>query len=319
MYSLLRCAADVALRALASAPDEQPPFALVSWVAAQVGGDDPLATRVRALLTGDLASQVSAAPDTAEGLAETVWAAGQSLPPPHAAVGRRRAWWENWLSDTLDRAYATAVTQLAAEGPLGVYFCATENHVLAPDLDMHVALEDDALHLLTLGTQFDLRRPARIAGYQAPHPAGAGPAVIAALQAAGRDRVPLPSPPEEEWQLVRPVPEQTLAAMHWWGRRPRRDPAVAARALVPTNPRNHSVLRSQVRGEVLRAKPSGLLIEHLVLQLDLGQPRPLQLTVFGLREMWAGALIVRRWLGESLATEIAWSDTAWGFQTLGKP
>jgi hypothetical protein len=316
MYPLLRRAADVALRALASAPEQQPPFALVSWVAAQLSGDDPLAARVRESLVLELARETSSALGKSESddLAETVWAASELLAPQQAALTGRRAWWTNWLSTTLNRTYAKAVVQLESERPLGMYFCATENHVIGPDRDMHVALEDDGLHLLALGTQFDLRRPSRIAAYHAPTPIGSGgDAIVQALRVSGSEAVHLPSLTAEDWQLVRPIPDQTLAALRWFGQRPRRDPSVPARDLVPANPHNHSVFRSQVRGGILRANPAGLRIEHLVLQLDLGQQRPLQLTIFGLREMWAGVLILRRWLGDSLAAEVAWSDTAWRF------
>lgn len=61
MYPLVRRAADVALRAFASAPDQRPPFALVSWSAAQLGGDDPLLARVRELLARDLSREASLA------------------------------------------------------------------------------------------------------------------------------------------------------------------------------------------------------------------------------------------------------------------
>jgi hypothetical protein len=316
MYPLLRRAADVALRALAPAAEQQPPFALVSWVVSQLSGDDPLVGRVRALLALDLARETSTALGKLESadLAETVWAASELLAPQQAALTGRRDWWTNWLAGTLDRTYLQAVVQLESECPLGMYFCATENHVIGPDRDMHVALEDDGLHLLALGTQFDLRRPSRIAAYQAPSPIGnGGDDVVKALHVSGLEAVPLPSQAAENWQLVRPIPDQYLAAARWFGRRPRRDPSVPARTLVPANPRNHTVLRSQVRGGVLKTHAPGLRIEHLVLQLDLGQSRPLQLTIFGLREMWAGVLILRRWLGESLAADVAWSDTAWRF------
>jgi hypothetical protein len=317
MYPLVRRAADVALRALASAPDQRPPFALVSWIGAQLGGADPLLARVRELLARDLSREASLAFGESGDFEEHVWSASELVAPPHAPAGRCRAWWTNWLSETLDRTYATAVSQLASERSLGTYFCATENRVIGPDRDMHVALEDDGLHLLVLGTQFDLRRPSRIAAYHAPSPLGVGgDDVPRALRVAGLESVPLPRS-LEDWQLVRPVADQELAAVRWFGRRPRRDPSVAARALVPGNPRNRSIPRASVRGGMLQANPAGLRIEHLMLQLDLGQQRPLQLTIFGLREMWAGALILRRWLGDALIAEVAWSDKAWGFHRPG--
>lgn len=313
MYPLLRRAADVALRALTSALDERPPFVLVSWVASQLGGEDPLQRRVRDLLKQELRCEASPTFVGTGDLAEDLWSASELAAPLQSPAGRRRAWWTDWLSARLDRTYATAVGQLRSECPLGVYFCATENHTIAADWDMHLALEEDVLYLLALGTQFDLYRPARIAAYHAPAPVtGGGHGLAQALLADGVDSLPLP-PTVEEWQLVRPIPDQCLAAARWFGRRQRRDPSVPARALLPSHPRNYCLPRAQIRGGVLRANPARLRIDHLVLQLDIGQPRPLQFTIFGLREMWASVLILRRWLGDALQADVAWNDQAWRF------
>jgi hypothetical protein len=203
---------------------------------------------------------------------------------------------------------------LETECLLSTYFCATQNHVIAPDIDMHIALEDDALHLLALGTQFDLIRPARIGKYHSPAPIQVSPQFMIGLQQASEiESVPMIVDLGEDWQLKRPVPAQAMARRGWFARRPRRDPSVPASALVPSHPHNRTITRSEVRSGVLTAKPQGLMIARLVVQLDLGEKRPLQLTLFGLREMWAGFGILRRWLGDLLEINATWSTGAWGF------
>ncbi len=112
MYALMRCAANVALRALASAPDGRVPFALIDWVTAQLDGQEPLLLRVRERLTRDLIGETALACGlpvedfSPGGLADAVEWAGDFLPTPQAAAEQRRAWWTNWLSKTLDRTYA---------------------------------------------------------------------------------------------------------------------------------------------------------------------------------------------------------------------
>lgn len=372
MYPLVRRAADVAVHTLHSSPDEQFSESVASWVDAQLGDkSDPLAKRVRALLSLHLARQLLDSWDATEisqevatrivdevattlvrqgrehphsipeisniagvstqasilrdavtiasggkgSVANLALVVNEYLEPPHNAGEWRRAWWTTWLTETLDRVYKDAVTTLEPECLLSAYFCATENHVIAPDLDMHIALEDDALHMLALGTQFDLRRPARIGDYHAPGPIAfmGRNIVLAPLQAADRYAVAITPRWAEDWQLKRPVPAQTMAAPRWFARRTRRDPSVPASVLVPSHPHNRTVARSEVRSGVVNAIPQGAMIARLVVRIDLGQERPLQLTIFGLREMWAGLWILHRWLGDALTINATWNHVAWQF------
>jgi hypothetical protein len=252
------------------------------------------------------------------GASGSVWAQAQTvcryLEPPENVAEWRTAWWTSWLTKTLDRAYREAVQTLESECLLSTYFCATENHVIAPDIDRHIALEGDALHLLALGTQFDLRRPARIRDYLSPAPIQVSPKFMIGIQRNPNiDSVPLTLQLSEDWQMKRPVRAQVTARSRWFGRRPRRDPSVPASALVPGHPQNRTIVRSEVRSGVMTAKCEGVMIARLVVQLDVGQKRPLKFTIFGHREMWAGLWTLRKWLGDALTVHAAWSTKAWSF------
>jgi hypothetical protein len=376
MYPLLRIAANVAVRTLPKAPDQELSDSVAYWVDAQLGDkSDPLAKRVRVLLAMHLARELLSSwdatdvsvedaawvvdevtatlrgqgtreatpefardvlevlsrarvPSTASllhqvvafalgasgGVADHALAVCRYLEPRRNVADWRRAWWTTWFTETLDRVYRDAVTTLASECLLSTYFCATRNHVIAPDIDMHIALEDNALHLLALGTQFDLIRPARIKKYLSPAPIQVSPAFMIGLQRDSKiDALPITLDLNADWQMRRPVPAQAMARTRWFARRPRRDPSVHASALVAGHPHNRTITRPEVRSGVLNAKGEGLMIARLVVQLDVGEKRPLQLTIFGHREMWAALWILRRWLGDALAVNAAWSTRAWGF------
>ena len=182
----------------------------------------------------------------------------------------------------LERSWRKALDGLDA--PVEAFFCGTRNHVIAPDLDSSFSLGEGGLTIRTIGSQFNLRRPWLLAGWMD----SLGPFELAPeLRKHLRTFPPQPAAVEvEPWQLLRPF-------------------AYGDRDVVTTVP------AELVRGATVEARPHRLQVNRLVCTLDVGERRPVRITVMGPREMFAAACILRRWLGERLQCDVGWSVGDW--------